>query len=138
MTLGTTGACRARCVAAAAAGVAGTKFKLNIEVYDAEIRVYERNEFVDVPEGNLSNNYDENYNIIAFNTQPHNQTAHKKSNTESRIKSTHMWGGSFTTASIISASSSDVNNSLTSHPVLSNIRAMIFFRAAVVAGTLRK
>ena len=70
MTLGTTGACRARCVAAAAAGVAGTKFKLNIEVYDAEIRVYERNEFVDVPKGKLSNNddsflsifLDENYN----------------------------------------------------------------------------
>lgn len=51
VTLGTTGACYARCVAAA-----GAKYRLNIEVYGAEIRVYERNEFIDVHVGRLFHN----------------------------------------------------------------------------------
>jgi hypothetical protein len=57
VTLDTTGAFHARCVAAARA-----KYRLNIEVHGAEIRVYERNEFIDVPRGNLSKNSDENHN----------------------------------------------------------------------------
>ena len=52
-----------------------------------------------------------------------------------KVTGTHMCGGSFTTSSIISAISSSVNNSLISQPVLSNTRAMIFCRVAVVAGT---
>jgi hypothetical protein len=129
VTICTTGARHARCVAIAETLVLlvfrgqNPNYIYILGVYGAAICGYERNEFVEGPEGNLSNNYDDKHSRFSH--------AAAKSNS-SQLKKLHSdpvrWLCHYRVYHISEFVRREL--SLTSHPVLSNIRVMTVFRTA--------
>ena len=136
VTICTTGARHARCVAIAETLVLlvlrgqNPNYIYILGVYGAAICGYERNEFVEVPEGNLSNNYDDKHSRFSHAAAKSNSSQLKQHGIEDQnCAVTHVrWLCHYRVCHISEFVRREL--SLTSHPVLSIIRVMTVFRTA--------